>query len=162
MCFTHEKYLLVHKLSREPTGLMAWQVPNRYSWFFPNTSPFRHSLHCLKACALFPSANEVWGKVMFLDLSVSRSVHRRSVMVSLLVMDSITPLDSNIPLDRTPGQYPPNKRVVRILLECFLVDVLLTHSCSVEVGRSYPVNPVFSHFNRTVWNQQILQKHKLA
>ena len=31
---------------------------------------------CVRACLLLPPANEVWGKVMFLHLSVSHSVHR--------------------------------------------------------------------------------------
>ena len=36
-----------------------------------------------------PPANEVWGKVMFLHLSVNHSVHRgRGVMMPLPVMDS--------------------------------------------------------------------------
>ena len=61
-----------------------------------------------------PPANEVWGKVMFLHLSVNHSVHRgRGVVMPLPVMDSTpswtaTPLppdSTTSPSQSTHGQY---------------------------------------------------------
>ena len=73
---------------------------------------------------LLPPAKEVWGKVMFLHLSVSHSVHGEVMVWSGLGRHP--PADT--PWAETPlGRHPPaqwdtvNKRVVRIPLECILV-----------------------------------------
>ena len=64
------------------------------------------------------------GKVMFLHLSVSHSVHRGSTSVHA----GIHPPGQTPPwADTPPGQTPPSRRplqrTVRILLECFLVSL---------------------------------------
>ena len=84
---------------------------------------------------LLPPANEVWGKVMFLHLSVSHSVHR-GVSVSVQgvsVQGGLCPggLCPGGSLSRGGGLFlgkyllgrPPygNERVACILLECILV-----------------------------------------
>ena len=69
---------------------------------------------------------------MFLHLSVSHSVHGGGgVMMSLPVMESTpgtAPPPSIVPL-RTPPKgwhtLTVNKRAVRILLECFLVELIV-------------------------------------
>ena len=63
------------------------------------------------------------GKVMFLHLSVSHSVHRG---VSASVHAGIQPPWEDTPLGTTPlGRHPPCRRLLqqtlRILLECILV-----------------------------------------
>ena len=67
------------------------QLPARQQ---PMSHSEQVSFYTSSHCKFLPPANEVWGKVMFLHLSVSHSVHR--------------------------GCTPP-EQVVRILLECILV-----------------------------------------
>ena len=71
-------------------------------------------------------------KVMFLHLSVSRSVHRRRGLCMMLLLSDRPPRQN--PLDRDPPeQRPPldrdplngKERAVRILLECILVLFLI-------------------------------------
>ena len=67
-----------------------------------------------------------FGKVMFLHLSVSHSVHKGGDSASMHAGIADTPFREQTPQEQTP---PPqcmlgdtgNKRAVRILLECILV-----------------------------------------
>ena len=79
----------------------------------------------LKIETLLPPANEAWGKVIFLHLSV--------ILFTGGVPGQVHPPGRNTSLGRytPPGRYTPipisacwhtvNKRAVRILLECILV-----------------------------------------
>ena len=93
-----------------------------------------HSSQCLELKLMsLPPANEVWGKVIFLHLSVilftGGSTWVRTPPGRYTTLGRYTPLDMYSPLGMyTPGQlHPPpypmvNARAVRILLECILVD----------------------------------------
>ena len=79
-----------------------------------------------------PPANEVWGKVMFSHLSVSRSVHKGGGMLwcHFLLWKAPPSLDStHHPEQQTPippdNAHPLGHQAVRILLECSLVSDFL-------------------------------------
>ena len=83
-----------------------------------------------------PPANEVWGKVMFLHLSVNHSVHRgRGVTMPLPVMDSTPSWTATPP---PPGQhhipFSVNTWAVHILLECLLVYLNLFAQILIYFG----------------------------
>ena len=76
-----------------------------------------------------PPGNEVWNKVMFLQLFVSQQGGEgRCYDVTSCYRQHPLPPDSNPPSPQHPQAIPPprtvpppvNKRAVRILLECFL------------------------------------------
>ena len=61
---------------------------------------------------LLPPANEVWGKVMFLDLcvilfTVRKGASQTETPLDREPLDRDAPLDRNIPGQRHPGQKPP-------------------------------------------------------
>ena len=61
------------------------------------------------AIEFFPPANKVWGKLMFLHLSVSHSVHRGGVSQYAMGRGCVYP-KADTPLGRhPPGQTPPRQ-----------------------------------------------------
>ena len=100
---------------------------------------YRKYQFCPQQDLLLPPANEVWGKVMFLHLSVCPQ-GEWGVMMSLPVMDS-TPPPSGTAEPPPPGQHHPvNKRAVGILLECFFV---LRHKVETNVQGSRIPNTMY-------------------
>ena len=89
--------------------------------------PFNLKSKGLTISVFLQPANEVWGKVMFLHLSVSHSVHRGLPRGCLhpgdvCIQEGLPPGGGG--LDR-PSEWilrdTVNERAVRILLECILL-----------------------------------------
>ena len=85
-----------------------------------------------------PERKHFLGKVMFLQLSVSNSVHKGCVVKGGLPpprpRGTPPPDPEAYPLDSTPPKV--NERVVRILLECRLV-YLYNYFCANAPGFEY-------------------------
>ena len=97
-------------------------------------------LFCWKSTGFLPSANEVWGKVMFLHLSVRHSVHGGGLHPGGLHPGCLHSGGGSasggsggaVGIQGGGGQTPPpilwdtvNEEAVRILLGCILVSTCI-------------------------------------